>query len=578
MDWWRITFKQYRGDVFFSSETMAKSKCAVFFLAGILVLPMTACFSPDVPADVIFIGGTVWSGLSGQPQAEALAVKAGFVQAVGSDREIRALRGRGTEVVRLRGRMVVPGFIDSHTHFIPGGFQLSSVDLRTADSREEFGRRIVRFSRGLRPGEWITGGDWDHELWGGDLPDRGWLDAGTLGNPVFVSRLDGHMGLANSVALEMAGITRNTPAPPGGEIVLDPDTGEPTGILKDEAMGLVTRLVPEPTREELDKALDDAIGHALSLGVTQTHHMGTWSDLEAFRRARAEGRLKMRVYSVVPISTWDRLRDFVAENGPGDDYLWWGGLKGFVDGSLGSTTAWFYDPYVDDPTTTGLLTTDTASLRRWASSGDEAGLQLIIHAIGDHANDWLLDLFQEIAEANGPRDRRFRIEHAQHLSPAAVGRFAELDVIPSMQPFHAIDDGRWAEKRIGPERIKTTYAFRSLLEAGAPLAFGSDWTVGPMDVRLGLYAALTRRTTDGGNPGGWVPEEKISLEEALSAYTQGGAVAGFVENKVGRLEPGKYADLVVLSEDLFQVDPLDLPAVGVEMTMVGGEVVYRNEG
>ncbi len=549
-----------------------------FLVVAVALLAASGCSSPEVPADTIFVGGTVWSGVPGEPMAQAVAVKAGFIQAVGTDREIRALRGRGTEVVRLGGRMMVPGFIDSHTHFIPGGFQLSSVDLRDADSREEFGARIVSFAKGLGPGEWITGGDWDHEMWGGELPTRGWIDAATLVNPVFISRLDGHMALANSLALELAGITASTPVPPGGEIVLDERTGQPTGILKDEAMGLVSRVIPEATDAALDKALDDAIRHALSEGVTQTHHMGTWSDLDTFRRARADGRLKMRVYSVVPLSTWDRLRDFIAENGRGDDRLWWGGLKGFVDGSLGSTTAWFYEPYADDPSTSGLLTTDTASLRQWALAGDQAGLQLIIHAIGDRANDWLLDLFEDATEQNGPRDRRSRIEHAQHLSMQAIPRFAQLGVIPSMQPFHAIDDGRWAEKRIGPDRIKTTYAFRGLLDAGASLAFGSDWTVAPIDVRRGIYAALTRRTTDGLNPGGWVPEEKISLEEALSAYTWGGAYAGFMEGKVGRLEPGRYADMVILSRDLFQVDQANIPDVQVEMTLVGGEIVYRKEG
>jgi predicted amidohydrolase YtcJ len=531
-----------------------------------------------VPADTIFIGGTVWSGVPGAPTAEAVAVKAGFVQAVGTDKEIRALKGRGTEVVRLDGQMVVPGFIDSHTHFIPGGFQLSSVDLRDAATPTEFARRITEFAATVQPGEWVTGGDWDHEMWGGELPHRSWIDAGTLQVPVLVTRLDGHMALANTVALEMAGITSATPVPPGGEIVLDPETGEPTGILKDEAMSLVSSVIPEYTEEELDRALDDAIAHALSQGVTQTHHMGTWTDLETFRRARADGRLKMRVYSVVPLSTWERLRDFIEAEGRGDDLLWWGGLKGFVDGSLGSTTAWFYDPYADDPSTSGLLLTDTASLRSWAMAGDAAGLQLIIHAIGDQANDWLLDVYADALEANGDGDRRFRIEHAQHLSPEAFARFQELGVVPAMQPYHAIDDGRWAEKRIGPERIQTTYAFRSLLDAGAELAFGSDWTVAPMDVREGLYAALTRRTFDGANPDGWVPEEKISLEEALTAYTFGSAYAGFMEQKVGRLEPGKYADLAVLSQDLFQTDPLEIPGVEVSLTMVNGEIVYRNEG
>jgi len=277
------------------------------------------------------------------------------------------------------------------------------------------------------------------------------------------------------------------------------------------------------------------------------------------------------------MATWERLRDFVEEEGRGDDILWWGGLKGFVDGSLGSTTAWFYEPYSDDPGTSGLLTTDTASLRRWALAGDEAGLQLIVHAIGDRANDWLLDLYGDALERNGPGDRRFRVEHAQHLSPGAFPRFADLGVIASMQPYHAIDDGRWAEKRIGAERIQTTYAFRSLLDAGAHVAFGSDWTVAPMDVRMGLYAALTRRTLDGANPGGWVPQEKISLEEALKAYTFEGARAGFMEEKVGRLEPGKYADLVVLSQNLFDMDPVEIPNVSVDMTLVGGEIVYRNE-
>jgi predicted amidohydrolase YtcJ len=546
-------------------------------ISATAVLVLSACSSPEVPADLILTGGRVWTGVPGQPLAQALAVKGGFVQAVGSNREIRALKGRETEVVRLKQRMVVPGFIDSHTHFIAGGFQLSSVDLRDADSPEELGRRIYEFALGLDEGEWIVGGDWDHEMWGGELPRRDWIDAATFTNPVFISRLDGHMALANSLALELAGITASTPVPPGGEIVLDPGTGEPTGILKDEAMSLVTAVIPEPSEEALDRALDDAIAYSLSKGVTQTHNMGTWDELEAFRRAREDGRLKMRVYSVVPLSTWEGLRDFVGENGRGDDLLWWGGLKGFVDGSLGSTTAWFYEPYSDDPGTSGLLLTDTASLRQWAYAADEAGLQLITHAIGDQANDWLLDVYAGAIERNGPGDNRFRIEHAQHLSPDAFQRFEELGVVPAMQPYHAIDDGRWAEKRIGPERIKTTYAFKSLLDHGAILSFGSDWTVAPMDVLTGIYAALTRRTTDGANPDGWVPEEKISLEDALRAYTWGSAYAGFMEDKVGQLVAGKYADLVVLSEDLFQVDPVEIPSVQVDLTMVSGEIVYEKE-
>jgi len=549
---------------------------------GTILLTLLAALScggsSPQPADLVFRGGPVWTGVPGAPPAQAVAMADGRIQAVGTLQEIQDHVGPGTRVVELDGRMVLPGFIDSHTHFIPGGFQLSSVDLRNAATQEEFARRIGDFARQVPPGTWITGGDWDHEMWGGELPRREWIDALTPEHPVLVSRLDGHMALANTLALELGGVTSATPVPPGGEMVLDPATGEPTGMLKDEAMGLVSRAIPENTEEELDRALDAAVAHALSLGVTQTHHMGTWTDLETFRRAEADGRLKMRVYSVVPISTWERLRDFMAENGRGTDRLWWGGLKGFVDGSLGSTTAWFYDPYTDDPSTSGLLTTDTASLRRWTVAGDEAGLQVIIHAIGDQANDWLLDLYQSAAEANGPRDRRLRIEHAQHLSPEALPRFRALDVIPAMQPYHAIDDGRWAEKRIGPERIRTTYAFRSLLEADAAPAFGSDWTVAPMDVLLGIYGALTRRTIDGAHPDGWVPREKITLDQALTAYTSGSARAGFMEDMTGTLESGKYADLVILSQDLFQVDPAEIPQVEVEMTVVEGEIVYRNEG
>ena len=545
----------------------------------ILPLLALACGgAPPEPAQLVLTGGAVWTGVPGAPMAEGVAVRGGRVVAVGTFQEVRGHIGPGTQVVELACRMVVPGFIDSHTHFIPGGFQLSSVDLRDAATPEEFARRIGEFSESVPPGSWITGGDWDHEMWGGELPHRDWIDAVTPDHPVLVSRLDGHMALANSLALELGGVTGSTPVPPGGEMVRDPATGEPSGVLKDEAMGLVGRAIPDYSEEEFDRALDASIAHALSLGVTQTHHMGSWTDLETFRRAEADGRLKVRVYSVVPISTWERLRDFVVENGRGNDRLWWGGLKGFVDGSLGSTTAWFYDPYTDDPSTSGLLTTDTASLRQWAMAGDEVGFQLFIHAIGDQANDWLLDLYESAAEAHGTRDRRSRIEHAQHLSPDALARFANLGVIPAMQPFHAIDDGRWAEKRIGPERIKTTYAFRSLLDAGASVAFGSDWTVAPLDVRLGLYAALTRQTTDGANPDGWMPEEKITLEEVLTAYTSGSAWAGFMEEKVGTLEEGKYADLVVLSQDLFRVDPVDIPQVEVELTVVEGEIVFRKEG
>jgi predicted amidohydrolase YtcJ len=333
--------------------------------------------------------------------------------------------------------------------------------------------------------------------------------------------------------------------------------------------------MPPPSEAERDRALRAAVERALIHGVTLITDMGSWDDLATYRRAHARDELPIRVYSVVPIASWQRLAEYVDAEGRGDDRLFWGGLKGFVDGSLGSTTAWFYEPYDDEPGTTGLVVSDTADLRRWIIVGDSAGLQVIVHAIGDRANDWLLDVFAAAERANGPRDRRFRIEHAQHLTRDAIGRIAQLDVIPSMQPYHAIDDGRWAEKRIGPERIRTTYAFRSLLDAGARPAFGSDWTVAPIDALLGIYAAATRRTTDGANPEGWVPQEKIAVAEALRAYTVEAARACGREGVLGQLTPGKYADLVVLSDDILSIDPVDIPDVQVDITMVEGHVLYR---
>jgi predicted amidohydrolase YtcJ len=501
--------------------------------------------------------------------------------AVGPAAPILRLAGPSTRTIDLGGAFVVPGFFDTHTHFMPGGFQLASLDLRGAASREDFVRRLGEFASRLPKGKWITGADWDHEAWGGELPRRDWIDAVTPDNPVFVNRMDGHMALANSRALELAGVTKATRDPEGGLIVRDPETGEPTGILKDEAMALVARVQPAPTDAERDAALDRAMAHAVAHGVTQIHEMGTWDDLAGYRRARRARRaaagnaLLLRIYAFVPLDTWPRLAELVKKEGRGDDWLRWGGLKGFVDGSLGSTTAWFHQPYTDAPTMSGLVVTDPARLATDIRKADAAGLQVAVHAIGDRANDWILDTYAHVAAANGPRDRRFRVEHAQHLTPAALPRFAALGVIPSMQPYHAIDDGRWAEKRIGPERIRTTYAFRSLLDHGARLAFGSDWTVAPLSPLDGIYAAVTRRTLDGKNPGGWVPEQKITVEEALRAYTAGGAWAGFQEDRLGTLETGRLADFVVLSDDLFRIDPNEIRNVRVLRTVIGGREIYE---
>ncbi len=542
-------------------------------------LAMFGCYESEVEvADLVFRGGRIWTGQEGVALQEALAVRNGRIVAVGTDETVDAHVGTETRVVELDGRSLLPGFIDAHTHFIDGGFKLAGVDLRDAATPEELTRRIAAFAAGVPAGTWITGGDWDHELWGGELPRREWIDSVTPEHPVFVNRLDGHMALANTLAIRAAGLDEGgqpTPDPPGGAIVRDPVTGEAAGVFKDEAMGLVGVVIPDPSDEDVDRALQAAAAHALERGVTQVHDMGSWRGLEAYRRAHARGELSLRVYSVVPMASWARLRDYVSEHGRGDSRLWWGGLKAFVDGSLGSTTAWFYEPYDDEPETSGFMTTDSAELRSWIEETDAAGLHVIVHAIGDRANDWLLDVYQDVATANGPRDRRFRIEHAQHLSPGAPSRFAEQAVIASMQPYHAADDGRWAEKRIGAERIEMTYAFRSLADAGAALAFGSDWTVAPLDPVLGVDAAVTRRTIDGANPGGWVPTQRITLEETLSAYTVGAARAGFMEEEVGTLSEGMRADLVVMSADLFSLDPKGLREARVDMTVVDGRVAYE---
>jgi hypothetical protein len=519
------------------------------------------------------LNARVFTGDPDAPFAEALLVRDGRILAVGTSSEIRG-RAASARVVDATGTFVVPGFIDAHVHFLDGGFRLASVKLRDARTPEEFASRIAGFAETVPPGTWIDGGDWDHQQWGGELPHRRWIDSVTPRNPVWVNRLDGHMALANSLALEAAGITGETPEVDGGQIVRDPD-GEPTGVLKDNAMALVAAVVPEPSAEMSARALDAAMSYVAAQGVTSVHHMGSWEELEVFRRARAEGTLRTRITAAVPLASWEKLSDFVAAEGRGDEWLALGMLKGFVDGSLGSHTAAFHAPYDDQPGDRGFFVNSEDDLYRWISGADGASLQVAVHAIGDRANDVLLDVYERVLREHGARDRRFRIEHAQHLSAEAIGRFAALGVIPSMQPYHAIDDGRWAEKLIGPVRIGRTYAFRSLLDQAARLAFGSDWFVAPPTPLEGIYAAVTRRTLDDQNPGGWVPEQKISVEEALTAYTRTAAWAAFDENDRGMLKEGFLADFAILDRDLTSIPPEEIRNARVVMTVVGGTIVHE---
>ncbi len=528
-------------------------------------------------ADRLYINAVIWTGDTAQPGATALAVKDSMLLYIGDD--YTNYKDDHTEIIDLQGRMIVPGFIDNHTHFLSGGYQLASVNLRNVKTKQDFIQTIKSFVAPLTDNRWILGGDWDHEAWGGNLPVKEWIDSVCGEHPLFSSRYDGHMALANSVALKLAGITRQTPNPPGGEIVKDPVTGEPTGILKDEAMNLIMSVIPPPSATELADCLQRAVQEALSHGVTQVTDMGSyggWPDLETYRHAYQQHALDLRVYSFVPLATWTKLDSFVRANGKGDDMLQWGGLKGFVDGSLGSTTAWLYQPYLDAPNSTGLQVTDTTLLRGWIVKADAAGLHIAVHAIGDHANDWLLNAYEAAERLNGSKDRRFRIEHAQHLTAAAIPRFGALHVIPSMQPYHAIDDGKWAAKRLDSVRLKTTYAFNSLLQNGAGLTFGSDWTVAPIDPIAGIYAAVTRRTLDDRNPGGWYPAEKISVEQALRCYTVNNAYANFMENSTGMLRTGMLADFAVLSDNILTIDPGNIRDIKVLRTIVNGKEVYRN--
>ena len=534
---------------------------------------------PAILAAVILTNGKIWTGDPQRPWAEAVAIEGNRIAAVGSSADIAKVTPAGARVINLNGRLVVPGFIDNHTHFIDGGMELSRVQLRDASTPQEFARRIGEYARRVGPGKWITGGQWDHTIWNPPaLPTRQLIDAVTPQNPVFVSRLDGHMGLANSVALQLAKVTRHTPDPPGGTVVRDAN-GEPTGILKDAAQSFVDRVIPSASIEERVAAGRAALAEAARLGVTAFCDMASgeaYEDFRAYQQLDKSGDLTARVYLFTPILQYKRLLDASVEKSFGGDRLRIGGLKGFADGSLGSSTAAFFEPFSDDPKNRG-LTMESMTDGRMKSAVTEANahnLQVAIHAIGDRANDEVLKIYESIANA---RERRFRIEHAQHLNPDLIKRFATDRVVASMQPYHCIDDGRWAEPKIGHERARWTYAFRSLIDAGAVLTFGSDWTVAPLNPILGVYAAVTRRTLDGKNPNGWIPEQKITVDEALRSYTANNAWAMFRENDIGKIAPGMLADIAVLSDDLFTIPAEKIENVRVDMTIFDGKMIYDQE-
>jgi hypothetical protein len=548
-------------------------------VAALLCTPLVTA----QPADLVLVNGKVWTGNRAQPEAQAVAVRHGRLVAVGSTADVQKLAGDKTKSIDLAGKRVVPGFIDSHVHMLGGGSRLSQVPLKDAKDEQEFGKRLREFDDKLPRGRWMLGGEWDHDrAFGGELPTAAILDKYVPTRPVFLRRYDGHMALANSAALKLAGVNARTADPAGGVVYRKPGTMEPTGLLRDTAMSLVERIVPPPSPDEVAEGVRAALAEARSVGVTGVIDMDgsdarTKRDLFRLYQALARrGELTCRIDLRWPLASWKALADLGVEAGFGNDYVRIGGLKGFVDGSLGSSTAKMFDSYVNEPGSTGLYVTPPGALREYILAADKAGLNVAVHAIGDEANATLLDIYAEVIAKNGPRDRRFRVEHAQHLRPADYKRFAELGVVASMQPFHIVDDGRWAEGRIGAKRCASSYANRSLLDAGAKVAFGSDWSVAPLSPLLGIDAAVNRRTLDGKHPKGWYPEQKITVEEALTAYTATAAFAAGREKELGTLQVGKLADLVVLSRDILAEKERDVLAEAkVVMTVVGGKVVYE---
>ncbi|MBV9678781.1 MAG: amidohydrolase [Acidobacteriaceae bacterium] len=530
---------------------------------------------------LLLVNGKIWTVNPALPEVEAVAITNNRIVAVGSSEEISSWKRPGIPVIDLEGRRVLPGFNDAHVHFYSGGANLTGPQLRYTKSQDEFRNTLAVFVKNQPKGRWITGGNWDHENWTpARLPTRELIDDATGDWPVLINRLDGHMSLANSLALKLAGVNKNTKDVPGGVIVRDAN-GNPTGILKDAAQELVERIIPPPSEQQIIDAVRAAQNYANAQGVTSVQDMSASPAIfHAYQTMLHNGQLRVRISGHQPLGSWQRLANVGIAADFGNEYLHIGGLKGFADGSLGSTTALLFQPYLDSPNTSGIPSAELSNpqgMFRNIEGADAAGLQIAIHAIGDKANNTILGFYDRLQQEHGPRDRRLRIEHAQHLTAADIPRFGQLGVIASMQPYHAIDDGRWAEKRIGPERAKTTYAFRALLDTGAILAFGSDWDVAPMTPLMGIYGAVTRRTLDGKRPNGWVPEQKIAVAEAVKAYTMGSAYASFEEKLKGSIEPGKLADLVVLTDDIFTVDPVKIADTKVYMTIFDGKIIVGKD-
>lgn len=529
-------------------------------------------------ADLVLYNGNIYTMDRRLPRGSAVAIDGDRIVAVGGDDEIRALAGEGSDLVDLRGQPVVPGFIDAHIHFLSYGLSLREIDLTNTPTLASAQERVRRQAATTDPGKWLVGRGWDQSVWdNGAFPHRRDLDAVTGEHPVFLRRKCGHVGWANSSALALAGINAGTPSPAGGEIERDGD-GEPTGILKENAMKLIFEILAEPSDEDAIDAVRTAMKTLHQMGITGIHNLEGAAALRAVQRLHAAEELKLRILAQIPEAELDAAIAMGIQSGLGDEMLRIGGVKVFSDGALGARTAWMIEPYVGEADNFGIAVANAEHMARVVEKASRAGIAVFTHAIGDKANRVVLDAIESTRRRGIGLHLRHRIEHAQVLHPDDLDRFAALGVIPSMQPIHATQDMIMADRHWGG-RSRYAYAWRTLWDSGATLAFGSDAPVETPEVIAGIHAAVTRTRADG-TPGsnGWIPEERLKVEEAVWAYTAGAAYAGGEEKIKGTITPGKLADLVVLSQDIFSVNPMAILETEIMATIVGGEFVYDRAG
>ena len=568
-------------------------------VAAVVIALGTARRTQEAPADLILLGGEFYTLEAGQPSASGVAIRNGRIVAVGDEGEVTRHRGAATDVIELDGAFVLPGFIDNHTHFNRAGELLLGINLLDVADAEALAERVQGAGDRLPDGAWILGGDWGaYEAWvlgstgrEGEAtpgepfkPDRWMIDDLTPETPVLLSRWDRSEYLANGVALERAGIARDTPDPAGGAIERDPATGGLTGILTGSAVEVVRDIIPPTAWEQRLLEAKTALARLGENGVTQIHDITRAGQMRVFQHLRDSGELTVRVYARPTLDEWSELAAVGIRSGFGDEYLKIGGLKGFVDGIMGNSSARFREPYDHQPDQSGRWRTmmlEGPGMAELIRSADAAGLIPQVHAIGDLAVDTLLDFFEWAIQANGPGDHRFRIIHAQVVEEDDFRRFGQLGIIAEVQPYHAIDDMRWMEERIGHERSRGAYAFKTLKENGALLSFGSDWPGTnaawyPAKPLLGIYAAVTRQTLDGKPEGGWFPEERVDVETAIRAYTINNAFAAGEEDEKGSIRVGKLADFTIVDRNLLEIEPAEIKDVNVLATIVGGRAVYTS--